>query len=119
MTAKRRYIQRRFHSAFGYYIGAVVVKTQTETVIRNLAPGAYGRPDLCSEETEQAFPLVWNADEAREFYSRRERFAFIGTSGKAGFQDEDTYTRYGDKEPDFSRVADCYDAVVKQKIQYV
>lgn len=85
MRAKRRYIQRRFHPAFGYYIGASIVVTQTETRIRSLAPGCYGRPELNSESTELAFPLVWNADEARELFNRRERFAFISQNGKAGF----------------------------------
>lgn len=119
MTRAKRYLKRNYHPAFDYYIGAEIVKKQETRTVKTNAPGMYGRPDLCSESTETDLPLAMTVTEAQAYFERREPFAFITPSGRAGWQDTESYERHANEQPDWNKVTDCYEQVVKGRLRYV
>jgi len=119
MAKARRYLKRNYHPVFDYYIGAEIVKKQGTRTVKTNAPGIYGRPDLCGESNEVDLPLAMTIADAKDYFERREPFAFITPNGHAGWQDADSYERHKDAQPDWSKVAECYEQVIKGHLRYV
>jgi hypothetical protein len=115
----KRYLRRHYHPSFGYYTGGEIVKKQETRMIRNDAPGIYGRPDLCSEHEESDLPLAMTVEDAKQFFEQHIPFAFISINNRAGWQEAESYERMKDEIPDFGRVRECYEEIVAGKLRYV
>ncbi len=111
---KRRYLRQNFHPSFGYYIGFSIVRVQETRELRNVAP------NLVSESQITDLPLAWNKEDAKEFFKRKEEFAFLAraTDGRvlAGVMEKDDYERRKDKEPNFDAIIDAWLYVKEHKL---